>query len=81
MSRLELEGMIQRLRMERFNLATSADVKMRAIKQLLSMSMVTPIEETDIEGVHAMADELLEIKRQMVENLDKAKKIERELNG
>lgn len=80
MSRLELEGMIGRLRRERLELATKAGAKITAIKHLLSLSSITPIDEIDIEGVHALSAELLEIKQQMTENLEKAKKIERELN-
>lgn len=81
MSRLELEGMLQRLKMQRMDLATKADVKIRAIKQALSMSAITPIIEIDIEGVHALAGELLEIKHLMEQNISDARKIERELNG
>lgn len=81
MSRLELEGMLNRLKMQRLELATKADVKIRAIKQTLNMSAITPINDIDIEGVHALADELLDIKKTMEKNLADAKKIERELNG
>ncbi|MDA8082296.1 MAG: hypothetical protein M0024_01395 [Nitrospiraceae bacterium] len=81
MSRLELEGMLHRLRAERFELTTRADAKIKGIKALLNMSAITPVDEIDIEGVHALAAELLAVKQQMLENLGKAKKIEKEING
>lgn len=79
MSRLELEGALQRLKMKRLELATKADAKIKAIKHLLAISAITPIDEIDIEGVHALAEDLLSIKVEMLENLQKTKKIEKEL--
>lgn len=81
MSRLELEGMMGRLRRERLELATKAGAKITAIKHLLSLSSIMPIDEINIEGVHALAEELLDIKNQMTENLDKTKKIEKDLQA
>ena len=81
MSRLELEGMLNRLKMKRMELATKADVKIRAIKQILNMSAITPINEIDIEGVHTLADELYNLKIEMIKNLADAGKLEKELNG
>lgn len=79
MSRLELEGMLQRLRMQRLELTTKAGAKISAIKHLLSMSAITPINEIDIEGVHMLAQELLEIKKDMQKNLEDSAKITKEL--
>lgn len=79
MSRLELEGMIQRLRMRRLELAINAAAKINAIKHLLTLSSITPINEIDIEGVHSLADDLLAIKKEMVQNLEDKKKIAKEL--
>ena len=79
MSRLELEGMIQRLRMRRLELAINAAAKINAIKQLLTLSSIMPINEIDIEGVHSLAVDLLAIKKEMVQNLEDKKKIEKEL--
>lgn len=81
MSRLELEGMLNRLKMARLELATKADVKINAIKQILSLSAIKQIDEIDIEGVHTLAEELLSIKRDRIKNLADAAKIEKELNG
>lgn len=81
MSRLELEGMLQRLRMERVELMTKAEIKIRAIKHALSMATITPLDEIDVEGVHALSCELLAIKKGMIDSMEKTKKIERELNG
>lgn len=81
MSRIELEGMQGRLRRERLDLATRAGAKITAIKHLLSLASITPVEEIDLEGVHALAGELCEIKAQLTANTEKTKKVERELNG
>lgn len=80
MSRLELEGMLQRLRMRRLELATNADAKIKGIKHLLILSAITPINEIDIEGTHSLSVDLLAIKKEMIQNLEDKKKIEKELD-
>ncbi|MDP3012691.1 MAG: hypothetical protein Q8M92_00520 [Candidatus Subteraquimicrobiales bacterium] len=79
MSRLELEGMLNRLKMQRFELKTKAAVKINAIKNILVLSSIRQIDEIDIEGVHALAVELLGLKRETEKNLEDKKKIEKEL--
>lgn len=79
MSRLELEGMLQRLRMRRKELQTSADAKIKGIKHLLTMAAITSIEEIDIEGVAFLSVEIQGIKQEMLKNLSDEKKLMKEL--
>lgn len=81
MSRLELEGELQRLRTERFRLAAKVPTKAKALKDIIDKVTFRQVQEVDFEGAAALAEELKELKWQIVAILAAEKRIERELNG
>lgn len=81
MSRLEMEGMIQRLRKENIDLATQANMSIRAIKDALALSAVTPIDQIDADTIDAAAAQLSVIRDEYIANRKKIEALRKELDG
>ena len=79
MSRLEMEGALQELKLRKMNLAISANSRIKAIKNSLALASVTPLHEIDIDEVALLATELKDLKDEYLDVLEKIKRLEREL--
>lgn len=78
---LELEGMIQRLKMRRMEIQASAGAKLKALRSILATSAITPLGEIDIEGAYELIRELKDMKAECLEITEKIKTAEKELRG
>ena len=81
MSRLEMKGALQELKLRKMNLIISANTKIKAIKDALALSSVTPLSEIDIDSVALISQELRDVKDEYLDTLEKIKSLEKELGS
>ncbi len=75
----QLKGQLSELKLKGMELATAADAHMRAIKDLLAASAVSPLSEVDAGQVAYHASRLKALKAEYLEVSEKMRKIRREL--
>jgi len=77
--RIQLKGELHELKIKKMDLQAKARRKIESAREILAPSMIRRIEEIDIEGALMYLQEALEHKRELIEVLEKIKKIEAEL--
>lgn len=77
--RLILKGRYLDLKQKRIDIALQINTQIKAIKNLLAASSVSPIADIDIEGVAALAVEARDLKMKYMEICHDIAKIEKEL--
>ncbi len=79
MSRLEMKGALQELKLRKMNLIISADSKIKAIKDELALSAVTPLDEINIDAVALLSEELKALKEEYMDTVKKIDALKKEL--
>ena len=79
MSRLEMKGALQELKLRKMNLIISADSKIKAIKDALALSAVTPLDEINIDAVALLSEELKALKEEYLDTVKKIDALKKEL--
>lgn len=79
MSRLEMKGALQELKLRKMNLIISADSKIKAIKDALALSAVTPLDEINIDAVALLSEELKALKEEYLDTVKKIDVLKKEL--
>ena len=79
MSRLEMKGALQELKLKKMNLIISADSKIKAIKDALALSAVTPLDEINIDAVALLSEELKALKEEYLDTVKKIDALKKEL--
>lgn len=79
MSRLEMKGALQELKLKKMNLIISADSKIKAIKDELALSAVTPLDEINIDAVALLSEELKALKEEYLDTVKKIDALKKEL--
>ncbi len=79
MSRLEMKGALQELKLRKMNLIISADSKIKAIKDELALSAVTPLDEINIDAVALLSEELKALKEEYLDTVKKIDALKKEL--
>ena len=77
--RLILKGKYLDLKQKKIDLALQINTQVKAIRNLLAASSVSPIAEIDLEGVAALAVEVRDLKRRYMEICHDIARIEKEL--
>ncbi len=79
MSRLEMKGALSELKLKKMNLIISADSKIKAIKDVLALSAVTPLDEINIDAVALLSEELKALKEEYLDTQKKINALKKEL--
>ncbi len=74
-----IKGRVAELKSKRNELAGRVAANLRAVKNALAASAVTPIDQLDIEGATVHMNEAKALKAEYLETCDKIKTLEREL--
>jgi len=77
--RLILKGRYMDMKQKRIDLALQINTQIKAIKNLLASSSVSPIAEIDLEGVAVLAAEARDLKTKHMEICCDIAKVEKEL--
>ena len=77
--RLRLKTELQARKFRAMELATEADGKIRAIKDLLVTASITPLHEINCELIKTLAVELLQLKNEYKKISEEMAKIKKEL--
>jgi len=78
--RMQLKGELHDLKMKKLDLQTKARRKIESAREILAPVLIRRIEEIDLEGAVMYLQEALEHKKELIDVLEKIKKIEAELN-
>lgn len=77
--RLALKGKLTELRKKKMSLATKADANIKAGKNLLSMSSVTPLEDIDLQAALVLLGDAKKYQDEYHDICEQIKTIEKEL--
>lgn len=74
-----LKGHLSDLKMRKMDLELKIDANIKAVKQLLAASAITPIDRIDVDAAVVNLREAATLKRERAEVIEKIGKIEQEL--
>lgn len=78
---LQLKEELSRLKQRRIELTLSADASIKAAKELLATSGVTPLMDIDLKTAALHLDHAIKVQNELEEVLANSRKIERELGN